>query len=75
MCYAQSSGIVLVNLYCALPYRNLKSPIVELVVGEGEDTSVLSAHQALLSDCPFFAEKLAESSVRDSFSQLSTQHH
>ncbi|KAK2762766.1 hypothetical protein FQN54_000940 [Arachnomyces sp. PD_36] len=42
----------------------LKSPIVELVVGEGEETSVLSAHQALLASCPFFEEKLAESNRR-----------
>jgi hypothetical protein len=43
----------------------LKSPVVELVVGGGEnggdeDTTLITAHQALLTKSPFFAERLAD---------------
>ncbi|KAL1958090.1 hypothetical protein VTO42DRAFT_5130 [Malbranchea cinnamomea] len=34
----------------------LKSPIVELVVGRGEDQTVLTAHQAILTSSPFLAK-------------------
>ncbi|KAL8927517.1 MAG: hypothetical protein Q9208_002322 [Pyrenodesmia sp. 3 TL-2023] len=39
----------------------LKSPMVELLIGSGEAQSLLTAHKALLSKSPFFAEKLASS--------------
>jgi hypothetical protein len=35
----------------------LKSPVVELVLGEGDDQTLLTAHQALLVSSPFFEEK------------------
>jgi hypothetical protein len=38
----------------------LKSPIVELVVGSGDEATLLTAHQALLLQSPYFTEKLAE---------------
>jgi len=39
---------------------HLKSPIVELVVGEGEDQTLLTAHQALLVRSPFFEDACAQ---------------
>lgn len=38
----------------------LKSPIVELVVGSGDEATLLTAHQALLLQSPYFAAKLAD---------------
>jgi hypothetical protein len=38
----------------------LKSPVVELLVGEGEDQTLLSAHQALLVQSPFFEDACAQ---------------
>ncbi|CAK4031340.1 Hypothetical predicted protein [Lecanosticta acicola] len=38
----------------------LRSPIVELAVGRGEDSAVLSAHQALLTAAPFFQQECAK---------------
>ena len=42
-----------------LPFSNsyLKSPIVDLVVGSGQDQTVL---RAILMDSPFFAEAVAQ---------------
>ncbi|RHZ58471.1 uncharacterized protein CDV56_107090 [Aspergillus thermomutatus] len=37
----------------------LTSPIVELVVGQGEDKTSLTAHQSLLLESPFLAEAVA----------------
>jgi BTB/POZ domain len=37
----------------------LQSPIVELMVGSGADATVLTAHEALVSQSPYFAAKLA----------------
>lgn len=37
----------------------LKSPIVRLVIGSGDEETTLTAHQAILERSPFFAEKLA----------------
>ena len=37
----------------------LKSPIVELLVGQGEEQTLLSAHQALLVESPWFAQACA----------------
>ncbi|KAE8151502.1 hypothetical protein BDV25DRAFT_152621 [Aspergillus avenaceus] len=45
----------------------LRSPIVELVVGQGEEKTTLTAHQSLLLDSPFLANIVAsfsESSPR-----------
>ncbi|KAI5198237.1 hypothetical protein AUEXF2481DRAFT_384 [Aureobasidium subglaciale EXF-2481] len=36
----------------------LKSPIVELAVGQGEDITVLHAHQRLLEQSPYLEEKI-----------------
>ncbi|KAI5366008.1 putative SKP1/BTB/POZ domain superfamily protein [Septoria linicola] len=38
----------------------LRSPIVELIVGSGDNQSTLFAHQALLVSSPFFAEACAQ---------------
>ena len=38
----------------------LKSPIIELLVGQGEEQTLLTAHQALLVKSPFFAEAVAQ---------------
>lgn len=37
----------------------LKSPIVKLVIGSGEDETEIAAHSAILERSPFFAEKIA----------------
>ncbi|OJD36240.1 uncharacterized protein BKCO1_12000108 [Diplodia corticola] len=44
----------------------LKSPIIELVVGKGEDETLLTAHQALLTKSPYFADKCAQFADSDS---------
>lgn len=41
----------------------LKSPIIELVVGSGEEQTLLSAHQNLLVQSSFFSSAIANSSV------------
>lgn len=38
----------------------LRSPIVQLVVGQGENSTVLTAHQALLEQSPFFKAAIDE---------------
>ncbi|EEQ83481.1 hypothetical protein RJZ56_007190 [Blastomyces dermatitidis] len=38
----------------------LKSPIVELVVGRGEDQTTLTAHEAILTASPFFRDAVAQ---------------
>jgi hypothetical protein len=38
----------------------LRSPIVELMVGTGNEETLLTAHQALLTQSPYFADKIAE---------------
>ncbi|KAF2424515.1 hypothetical protein EJ08DRAFT_652380 [Tothia fuscella] len=38
----------------------LKSPIVELVVGTGDNEAILSAHQGMLVKSPWFAEQCAQ---------------
>lgn len=40
------------------PPSFLTSPIVEIVVGEGEHETVLKAHQALLIQSPFLSERV-----------------
>lgn len=42
----------------------LSSPIVNLLVGQGENQTLLSAHQALLAKSPFF-EATCQGSVDD----------
>ena len=37
----------------------LASPVVTLIVGSGENETILSAHQGLLVQSPFFAEACA----------------
>lgn len=39
---------------------HLKSPIVELTVGQDDTKDILSAHQALLVQSPFFEEACAQ---------------
>ena len=38
--------------------RYLRSPIVELVVGSGDEQTLLLAHRALLEQSPWFADEL-----------------
>lgn len=38
----------------------LKSPIVELLVGLGDNQTLLTAHEALLTQSPYFAGLVAE---------------
>jgi len=38
----------------------LKSPIIGLLVGQGENQALLTAHQALLTQSPWFAEACAK---------------
>lgn len=38
----------------------MKSPIIELLIGSKDDQTLLTAHQALLIQSPFFAEALAQ---------------
>lgn len=38
----------------------LKSPIVELMVGSGNEATLLTAHQALLTQSPYFTAKIAD---------------
>lgn len=44
---------------------HLRSPIVELLVGEGEGQALLSAHQALLVQSPFFEDACSQFSDND----------
>ena len=37
----------------------LRSPIVKLVIGSGDDQTTISAHQAILERSPYFTERLA----------------
>ena len=39
-----------------IPHSYLRSPIIELVVGEGDDQETLHAHESLLAQSPFLAE-------------------
>ncbi len=39
---------------------HLKSPIVELLIGQGKEQTLLTAHQALLVQSPFFEDACAE---------------
>jgi len=52
----------------------LTSPVVTLIVGEGEGETILTAHQALLALSPFFKEACAQfsddGSVSDSAAPL-----
>ncbi len=41
----------------------LKSPIIGLLVGQGVDQALLTAHQALLTTSPWFAEACAQFSA------------
>lgn len=43
----------------------LKSPIVQLAVGSGEEEATLTAHKAILTRSPYFDEKLSELSDED----------
>jgi hypothetical protein len=44
---------------------HLRSPIVELLVGEGEGQALLTAHQALLVQSPFFEDVCSQFSDND----------
>lgn len=40
----------------------LRSPIVELLIGQGSEATIIGAHQAILTESPFFADRVASSS-------------
>ncbi|KAF1987452.1 hypothetical protein K402DRAFT_392715 [Aulographum hederae CBS 113979] len=66
---AEAEESMLPDIEPDLPAREtfvdfFKSPIVELIVGTGEDQTVLTAHQAFLHKSPYFAELLSQSSSR-----------
>jgi hypothetical protein len=44
----------------------LKSPVIGLLVGQGEEQAFLTAHQGLLNQSPFFASKFAELTAESS---------
>lgn len=48
----------------------LTSPVVTLVVGEGESETILTAHQALLTQSPFFSDACAAFTDDGSVSSL-----
>ena len=48
----------------------LKSPIIELLVGQGEEQTLLTAHQALLTKSPFFADAVAQFSKEATVSSI-----
>ncbi|KAL8804967.1 MAG: hypothetical protein Q9200_005613 [Gallowayella weberi] len=39
----------------------LKSPMIELLIGNGDSQTLLMAHKALLTKSPFFTQKLSSS--------------
>ena len=38
----------------------LRSPMIQLSIGSGEDTAVISAHRAILTQSPYFADRLSD---------------
>lgn len=44
-------------------FSYLRSPIIELVVGEGDAATSLYAHQALLTQSPYFAEQTSQDKI------------
>lgn len=53
----------------------LTSPVVTLIVGSGDSEAILTAHQSLLTQSPFFAEACAEFANDGSVSTCSGQVH
>ena len=54
-----SSGKTAASSPGAVFLEYLKSPIVELLIGKGEEAATIAAHQAILTQSPFFAEQVA----------------
>jgi len=56
----------------------LRSPIIELNIGQGDEQTILTAHQALLVQSPFFAEACAQfgpsTSVRNSETAITLRY-
>jgi hypothetical protein len=50
----------------------LKSPVIGLLVGQGDEQALLTAHQALLTQSPWFADACAKFSDEVSVSSHST---
>lgn len=48
----------------------LKSPVISLLVGQGDEQALLTAHQALLTKSPWFAEACAKFSTDISVSSF-----
>lgn len=53
---ASSCIIPIISTQLTLPLSFLTSPIVEIIVGEGENETVMTAHQYLLIEAPLLAE-------------------
>jgi hypothetical protein len=59
------NGLAIQDEEVVIPTRvtfvdHLRSPIVELLVGEGERQALLTAHQALLVQSPFFEDACSQ---------------
>lgn len=53
----------------------LKSPIVELSVGTGEDITILHAHQLLLEKSPYLEEKISALAEGENVSRIRSSTH
>jgi hypothetical protein len=53
----------------------LKSPIIGLLVGQGDEQALLTAHQALLTRSPWFADACAKFSDNVTVSSSLTSHY
>jgi hypothetical protein len=53
----------------------LRSPVIGLLVGQGDEQALLTAHQALLTSSPWFADACAKFSDEVSVSVTSCHSH
>lgn len=53
---ASRSVIPIMTRQLTTTHSFLTSPIVEIIVGEGDDETVMTAHQSLLMEAPLLAE-------------------
>lgn len=53
---ASPSIIPIITRQLTITSSFLTSPIVEIIVGQGDDETVMTAHQSLLMEAPLLAE-------------------
>jgi hypothetical protein len=53
---ASSCIIPVISTQFTLSSSFLTSPVVEIIVGEGENKTIMTAHQSLLTEAPLLAE-------------------